>query len=678
MGTYLSKPVLDKHTESDIVLDCPITPLAWACVDMQGWRKTMEDAHIANTSITPPTKVHYKARNDGLSSTNKDTAVFGGLQTPQIIPLQHEEEKSESPLDVEVNPRSCAKVFAVFDGHGGAEVAKFCDRYLVEVLVNQTKWQRGDIGGALVDSFHELDRMIDHPARKDELIQLKLDVLNAGATGVQPSVTNLASAPPLTNGRSTIADIIKCPFQQRRGKKDKDPNIQQQQSTNESISTSEQSVAQPIVSKSPPTPTSEINTSSAEEESKQEQTKVELKEDEEEKMESKLDFPESDNEIVVSDSLDSVVNNESGEDSNPSDTEEGEGNSDDGTNDTSQEIPESANSAVQDNANVDYTLCDTKPGEANDSSSETPETMNSSVQNNAGNDYTGFDHKPDAQLLLEKLLEISESVDKLENEKRLLAAMGAHTLSSKIGNKADESSTNTLKGGETSSMTLTDTPSRVQNGRKICNLPDHPIHAGCTSIVVVLVENILTVANAGDSRAVLCRKGGVPEALSIDHKPMQPREMIRITKAGGFINQFGRVNGNLNLSRSVGDLKYKQTAGLPPPEQMITAEPDITQVELKPGDEFIILGCDGIWDCLTNEAAVQYVRERINSKSPEEIGAEMLDDIVSVDPKATQGIGGDNMTVLIVDLLAKTRPYIQEEVSAKSSEQDNLPQEDTS
>ena len=51
--------------------------------------------------------------------------------------------------------------------------------------------------------------------------------------------------------------------------------------------------------------------------------------------------------------------------------------------------------------------------------------------------------------------------------------------------------------------------------------------------------------------------------------------MNRITNAGGFVNQFGRVNGNLNLSRSIGDLKYKQVPGIPPAEQMITAEPDI-------------------------------------------------------------------------------------------------------
>ena len=53
------------------------------------------------------------------------------------------------------------------------------------------------------------------------------------------------------------------------------------------------------------------------------------------------------------------------------------------------------------------------------------------------------------------------------------------------------------------------------------------------------------------------------------------REMNRIMNAGGFVNQFGRVNGNLNLSRSIGDLKYKQVPGIPPAEQMITAEPDI-------------------------------------------------------------------------------------------------------
>jgi protein phosphatase/protein phosphatase 2C family protein 2/3 len=44
---------------------------------------------------------------------------------------------------------------------------------------------------------------------------------------------------------------------------------------------------------------------------------------------------------------------------------------------------------------------------------------------------------------------------------------------------------------------------------------------------------------------------------------------------------------------------------------MITAEPDIVQVILHPNDLFIILGCAGIWYCLTHEQAVK-IRERAN------------------------------------------------------------------
>lgn len=65
----------------------------------------------------------------------------------------------------------------------------------------------------------------------------------------------------------------------------------------------------------------------------------------------------------------------------------------------------------------------------------------------------------------------------------------------------------------------------------------------------------------------------------------------------------------------------------------------------------------GIWDCLTNEEAVKYVRDRIDTKTPTEIGTEMLDEIISVDPRETQGIGGDNMTVMIVDLKPMKRSY---------------------
>ena len=108
---------------------------------------------------------------------------------------------------------------------------------------------------------------------------------------------------------------------------------------------------------------------------------------------------------------------------------------------------------------------------------------------------------------------------------------------------------------------------RTANGM-ICNLADHRIQAGCTANVAFMKGNILYVANAGDSRGVLCRSGGIAYALSEDHKPQSATELSRIHAAGGFVNDVGRVNGNLNLSRSLGDLKYKQVPDVPPEAQV--------------------------------------------------------------------------------------------------------------
>ena len=60
-------------------------------------------------------------------------------------------------------------------------------------------------------------------------------------------------------------------------------------------------------------------------------------------------------------------------------------------------------------------------------------------------------------------------------------------------------------------------------------------------------------------------KNGKSVEMSIDHKPEDQIEIDRITKAGSTISE-GRVDGNLNLTRSLGDLKYKQREHLKPEE----------------------------------------------------------------------------------------------------------------
>jgi serine/threonine protein phosphatase PrpC len=97
----------------------------------------------------------------------------------------------------------------------------------------------------------------------------------------------------------------------------------------------------------------------------------------------------------------------------------------------------------------------------------------------------------------------------------------------------------------------------------------------------------------------------------------------------------------------------------------------LNRLELNDTDEFIIIGCDGIWDCLTNEQAVEFVATRIHEYTPTEIGNMMLNFIISPDPRQTQGIGGDNMTILIIDLQPKTRRWYQSRSKQNSSDVDN-------
>ena len=69
-------------------------------------------------------------------------------------------------------------------------------------------------------------------------------------------------------------------------------------------------------------------------------------------------------------------------------------------------------------------------------------------------------------------------------------------------------------------------------------------------------------------------------------------EKARITAAGGFVD-FGRVNGNLALSRAIGDFEFKKGADLAPEKQIVTAYPDVVMHEISEDDEVLVLACDG-------------------------------------------------------------------------------------
>eukprot|EP01053_Blabericola_migrator_P001371 Blabericola_migrator_1__1370@NODE_1356_length_4729_cov_1432_602746_g897_i1_p1_GENE_NODE_1356_length_4729_cov_1432_602746_g897_i1NODE_1356_length_4729_cov_1432_602746_g897_i1_p1_ORF_typecomplete_len561_score127_12PP2C/PF00481_21/5_1e09PP2C/PF00481_21/2_2e51PP2C_2/PF13672_6/0_1PP2C_2/PF13672_6/9_5e11SpoIIE/PF07228_12/2_2e07HAUS4/PF14735_6/0_2_NODE_1356_length_4729_cov_1432_602746_g897_i112652947 len=188
-----------------------------------------------------------------------------------------------------------------------------------------------------------------------------------------------------------------------------------------------------------------------------------------------------------------------------------------------------------------------------------------------------------------------------------------------------------------------------------------PENCGAAAIVAALIGGetpYLVTANAGDSRCVLCRDGKAI-SMSEDHKPGLAGENSRIVKAGGTVIG-GRVDGNLNLSRTIGDLFYKSNKELRAEEQKITAFPDVRIIPITKDDEFVILACDGIWDCVTNQEAVDFVRERLGENPSEtklsKICEELCDHCLAENPVDSEGgIGCDNMTCIVVLLNDKVR-----------------------
>lgn len=170
--------------------------------------------------------------------------------------------------------------------------------------------------------------------------------------------------------------------------------------------------------------------------------------------------------------------------------------------------------------------------------------------------------------------------------------------------------------------------------------------SGCTALLGLITEDRIYVANVGDSRCV-ASKAGVAYDLSVDHKPEDELERLRIEHAGGCVED-GRVNDGLNLSRAIGDHHYKRNKSLPAMEQMISANPDVTTCDLTPDLEFIVMACDGIWNSMSSQQAIDFVKSRLSEDIELSNICEQLFDKCLAPTTAGDGTGCDNMTCIII------------------------------
>uniref|UniRef100_A0A2P2MKN4 protein-serine/threonine phosphatase n=2 Tax=Rhizophora mucronata TaxID=61149 RepID=A0A2P2MKN4_RHIMU len=174
------------------------------------------------------------------------------------------------------------------------------------------------------------------------------------------------------------------------------------------------------------------------------------------------------------------------------------------------------------------------------------------------------------------------------------------------------------------------------------------ISSGTTALTALVFGRTLIVANAGDCRAVLGRRGRAIE-MSKDHKPNCTPERLRIEKLGGVIYD-GYLNGQLSVSRALGDWHMKGPKGSACP---LSAEPEFQEESLTEDDEFLIIGCDGLWDVISSQCAVTIARKELMlHNDPERCSRELV-------REALKRNTCDNVTVIVVCFSIDPPPRIE-------------------
>lgn len=154
-----------------------------------------------------------------------------------------------------------------------------------------------------------------------------------------------------------------------------------------------------------------------------------------------------------------------------------------------------------------------------------------------------------------------------------------------------------------------------------------------TTITIVLFDthlNRLICANVGDTRALLIKKDGSFVEMTHDHKPFERSELVRIRDNCRSFVRRGRTAGRLAVSRAIGDFNVKG----------VSSNPQIYQCALTDNDFRILLGCDGVFDVVSNEKAAELC---FKSQSPELAAAKIRD--VSYELGST-----DNISVVCANI----------------------------
>ncbi|KAL1214441.1 putative protein phosphatase 2C 43 [Cardamine amara subsp. amara] len=163
---------------------------------------------------------------------------------------------------------------------------------------------------------------------------------------------------------------------------------------------------------------------------------------------------------------------------------------------------------------------------------------------------------------------------------------------------------------------------------------------GTTALTALVIGRHLMVANAGDCRAVLCRNGKAVD-MSFDHKSTFEPERRRVEDLGGYF-EGEYLYGDLAVTRALGDWSVKRFSPLGESFSPLISDPDIQQMILTEEDEFLIMGCDGVWDVMTSQYAVTFARQGLRRHGdPRRCAMELGREALRRD-------SSDNVTVVVI------------------------------
>ncbi|XP_046964797.1 probable protein phosphatase 2C 11 isoform X1 [Vanessa cardui] len=616
MGAYLSEPVTEKMSsdEANDKLECGAS-------SMQGWRVNQEDAH--NTI------------------------------------LDYDENTS---------------MFAVYDGHGGAEVATYCSQNLPNFIKNTEAYKNGDMVKALTDAFLGFDASIATKEVMDILKELAGEINPPGPSDNDESedenISNLYKEAklPLQEVLAKYENKLTSLHRARLGdtatplspclrakKNNEEPGGSGAGASSSSLelvevaeSSSEQNIDEATSSRN--------GLSSAEETKKTDDDTGGVSST------NSNDDKEVNGEVSTSDQNDNVdkaVAMELDKTSNTPDSSgenctqpEQSADSKKSDKDAVSEVcnGEVTNSKVDVENNISSSNGSTTPAKS-DSAKDKASSVSSSNKATPERPKKAKLRRAAAavyETLLRQAPADDDDDDESDSNDENFEGGEVNSSDEENVNGVEESSNDRGEPEEEDEEEEYEAESSDEEGD--FSMAEEPGNdSGCTAVVALLRGNELYVANAGDSRCIICREGKAID-MSIDHKPEDTPELDRITKAGGKVSNDGRINGGLNLSRAIGDHSYKQNKDLDAKEQMITALPDVKTLTIESTkDQFMVLACDGIWNYMSSQDVCNFILPRLaeGRERLSQICEEMFDHCLAPSTIG-DGTGCDNMTAIIV------------------------------